>query len=517
MVKNGTGNDDNISQTSTSSTSSSQSRKELASDWKQGKHIVEAKNRITVLQNSGFSVLETVAHELSKILNKKDKNSEKLADIINKSDREDFQKGCLRLYEDIEDDIQLLVNANDSKQVELETKILEKLPERIEEAKYERSLSPEKISNIIKGLEEVPTLGRKSEYLKAEFDKLGVAGKSLAVATVATVGTLGALASPFVVGAGLVAAPFVGAGYAAKKGGEALDKPALEGRQELAEEKKKAVHDDKLAPKVNELAKEFIDFAVLKGQVGILRAAIKQSPELGNIISEANLNIIEEFITARTGKLERLGMYNQVLNELGEEAARKILTLMENIKDPKELSPEESAYFRSLKKVVTNGFSASIKSAFSNKIITTGSEANRALLSNIKKDNFVNARDVLKNCSKLNEENRKKLDVDLKSKLGSNAHLVNILDKRNPSGDELNLLAGAFNLLNKEDMKELAEKSAKLLTQQKQEEKGILDKVKSVLDGVLDKMKDVSGKVKSLFTRGTSAEEVSEKNKNLNI
>lgn len=502
------------------------SRGKLSRDLKQGKGITNAQTKaqksVQILKNSEIPAIRNVANELSNILEKEDRNTKILENIINESKREDLQKGCLELYDDIEPLLNsdltgfenpIYIAFSDSikiKETTLEETILEKLPERIAEAKYERSLSPEKISNILKGLGEESTLSGKSSYLKEEYGKLGVAGKSLAVAAVATIGTLGALASPFVLGAGLVAVPFVGTGIAAKKGKEALDKLALEGRQELADKKKNVGFGSTFTPKVKELAKEFIDFAVLKGRVGILRVAIKQSPELGNIISEADLNIIEKFITARTEKLEKLGAYNKVFKSLGEGAAEKILKLMEDIKAPKGLTPEESAYFHSLKKVVTKGFSASIKSAFSNKVITTGSEANRTLLKNIKKDNLADARDMLKNYSKLDEGNRKKFDTELGSKLGTN---VNILDKRNPSGDELNTLAGAFSSLSKEDVKGLAERSAELLTEQKQEEKGILDKVKGVLDGVLDKMKDVSGKVKSLFTRGVSSEKAAGENK----
>jgi hypothetical protein len=176
--------------------------------------------------------------------------------------------------------------------------------------------------------------------------------------------------------------------------------------------------------------------------------------------------------------------------------------------------------------------STHIKSAFSNKVITTGSNANRALLSNINKDNLADVRDMLKNYSKLDKEHKERFEGQLRFTFGDiGDKVIDILSKRDPTskdigeakqsiseveveeqsnesqkfsvnsdkeslipnedkkspnkqqvGNELKQLADAFNSLSKKEVQELVAESTKLLNNQKEEEqnKSFGDKVKSM-------------------------------------
>lgn len=464
-----------------------------------------AQESVQILKNSEVAGIRDVANELSEILRKGGSNAQKLANIINESDEKYFQKGCLELYEDIADYLQPLANFDDSKQAQLETKILEKLPERIKEAKYERTLSFEKVENVIEKLVN-GTKGGRLAYLKAEFSKLDVAGKILAAAATAAA----IAATPIVLGVGLAgtavvgaAAPLAGAGYVANELKKAYDEEVRNERQKLADEKKSVVPNYEEGHEyITDLLKGLIDLAVVYEQLKMLKVAIEQHPKLRDEIPKGVLDIIEKSTTT-TDKLWNQGELIKAIEGLGEDAAKKLLTLVKNIREPKseKLSPEEVRYFHALRKLITNGLDKLIKSIFSNKVITAGSNANKAFLSGIDQDKFPDVRDMLKNCSELDKAGGDQLYEALELKiLEANQpeepkllevnpsidtlNIFNILDKRNPTDNELKLLKDAFNSLSPEAVKGLAEKSDKLLTQQKQEEKGkgFLDKAKSFLN-----------------------------------
>ncbi|WP_333023153.1 hypothetical protein [Wolbachia endosymbiont of Pentidionis agamae] len=482
MVENN--NNDSRSVSFTSSSNSTYSRKEIGKEIKENREEFKQKSneqekieqaRKKIEKILGKDALKNLGHFL---FVKNNIEASKLVGIINKSDDKDL----FIAY----DGLRKILN---SEEIIGAKSINDELSKLIEEAKKERTFNVEKARVIAKRIKS----GEKvSEVLKDEWGKIDKAGKALMVPIA------GVLATLFAAGAAIIA-PIVGVSYgvkkgaegiagAAKKGKDAIDKRTEEKRQKLADTKKDLV--DFNTGEKDLLAKYLIDLSVSEKKLKILEVAMKQNPDLKDLLN-GEFKSIKEYIIAKSDKLEKQKEFNDVLNNLNEEKAKKLIDLINDIK-----SQEETGYFKSLKNLVAYNFVTHIKSIFSNKITTKNTDANKAFFRNIEQDEskqkFGLVEKFVDIYSKLHKENKEEfrkmfsedankrnddltstfitpeLD-DVRKKIIKENITLSSLDDKDPKPEKVKELADNFNKLDISDMKNLIETGEGLLKVQAQE------------------------------------------------